>query len=213
MAEGSDHLGPGGRDRWDPAERTGAYAELDHPADVLLEVWGGDLPALFENALFALYDHLVELERFDAEHEETITVSAPSNSEALRALLAEALYRFETEGFVAIRAKIAVDTGAASAGTTGGAGAAAGTDGAAAGAAAEVNAGADGTPAHTTAGAGMGAGAAAPHGVRVTARLEGEIVDKSRHTLLTEVKGITYHQLEVKRAPEGGWMANLLFDV
>jgi SHS2 domain-containing protein len=198
MAEGSDHLGPGGRDRWDPAERTGAYAELDHPADVLLEVWGGDLPALFENALFALYDHLVELERFDAEHEETITVSAPSNSEALRALLAEALYRFETEGFVAIRAKIAVDTGAAGAGAAGEA--AAGTDDTAA---AEVNTGAGTRVPHTP----------ATHSVRVTARLEGEIVDKSRHTLLTEVKGITYHQLEVKRAPEGGWMANLLFDV
>lgn len=196
MAEGSDHLGPGGRDRWGPAKRRGAYAELDHPADVFLEIWGDDLPALFENALFALYDHLVELDHFGAEQGKTITVSAPSNSEALRALLAEALYHFETEGFVAIRAKIAVDPAVAG----GAAGAvAAETDGATVEVNAEADAGAPPTP--------------ATHGVRVTARLEGEIVAKSRHTLLTEVKGITYHQLEVKRAPKGGWVANLLFDV
>ena len=196
MAKGSDRLGPGGRDRWGPAKRRGAYAELDHPADVLLEVWGSNLPALFENALFALYDHLAKLEHFDAEQKKTITVSAPSNSEALRALLAEALYRFEIEGFVAIRAKIAVDPGAAGGATSA---VATETDGAAE----EVN-------------VGIGAGAPptpAMHGARVTARLEGEIVDKSRHTLLTEVKGITYHQLEVKRTPKGGWVANLLLDV
>jgi SHS2 domain-containing protein len=98
--------------RWEPGGRSEAYRELDHPADVFLEVWGRDLPALFENALFALYDQLAELEGFEVERAETIAVQAPSNAEALRALLSEALYRFETEGFVAARAKIAVDTAA-----------------------------------------------------------------------------------------------------
>ena len=150
--------------RWEPAGRTEAYGELEHPADVFLEVWGDDLPALFENALFALYDQLAELEGFEMVRAESITVQAPSNSEALRALLAEALYRFETEGFVAVRAKIAVDTTAAGE-------------------------------------------------VRVTAKLDGETLDKHRHTLLTEVKAVTYHQLAVEVVPEGGWRATLLFDV
>ncbi|NLV71430.1 MAG: archease [Actinobacteria bacterium] len=150
--------------RWDPAGREEAYQDLDHPADVFLEVWGGDLPSLFENALFALYDHLAELETFDVEREEEIRLHAKDYSEALRALLAEALYRFETECFVAIRAEIAVDD-------------------------------------------------AAVDQVGVTARLKGEVVDKTRHRLLTEVKAVTYHQLAVERAPEGGWKATLLFDV
>lgn len=151
------------KERWEPAARDKVYGELDHPADVFLEVWGEDLPGLFENALFALYDQLAELEGFAMEHEETITVSAPSNAEALRALLSEALYRFETQGFVAVRADIVVDD-------VGGE-------------------------------------------VRVTARLNGETLDKHRHTLLTEVKAVTYHRLAVDVVPEGGWRATLLLDV
>jgi SHS2 domain-containing protein len=96
--------------RWSPADRDKVYAELDHPADVLLEIWGKDLPALFENALFALYDQLAELEGFEAERKETMAVKAPTPAEALRSLLSEALYRFATEGFVAARAEIDVET-------------------------------------------------------------------------------------------------------
>jgi SHS2 domain-containing protein len=149
--------------RWGPSARAEAYGELDHPADVFLEVWGSDLPTLFENALFALYDQFAELEGFETERKEIITVRAPNNSEALRSLLSEALYRFETEGFVAVRAKIEVDTTAGD--------------------------------------------------VQVTAHLDGETLDRHRHTLLTEVKAVTYHQLAVDVVPEGGWRATLLLDV
>ncbi len=150
-------------ERWKPVDRDKVYAELDHAADVFVEVWGDDLPKLFENALFALYDQLAELEGFTAEYEKTITVRAPTNAEALRALLSEALYRFETEGFVAVTARIAVDT--------------------------EGNE------------------------VQATAHLRGETLDRHRHTLLKEVKAVTYHQLAVDVIPEGGWRATLLFDV
>ncbi len=150
--------------RWQPEDRGKAYAELDHPADVLLEVWGDDLKELFENALFALYDQVAELEGFDTNRKETIAVEAANPAETLRALLSEALYRFSTESFVASRARIEVKP----------------------------------TPAG---------------GLRVTAQLDGETVDKHRHTLLTEVKGVTYHQLSVEQVPEGGWRATVLFDV
>ena len=151
-------------DRWTPAHRDEVYTELDHPADLLLEIWGKDLPALFENALFALYDQLAELEGFEAERKETIAVKAPTPEEALRSLLSEALYRFAAEGFVAARAKIGVET--------------------------------------TPAGA-----------IEVTAELHGETVDRQRHTLLTEVKAVTYHRLSVEAQPDGGWQATVLFDV
>ena len=97
--------------RWDPAGRDAAYAELDHPADIFLEVFGPDLPALYENALFALYDQLAELEGFDVVSERTIDVQGEDPSAALRALLAEALYLFESEDFVAVKAHVEVAGG------------------------------------------------------------------------------------------------------
>jgi SHS2 domain-containing protein len=149
---------------WEPGDRDAVYKELDHPADLFLEVWGKDLPALFENALFALYDQLAELEGFESRRKETIAVEAASPADALRSLLSEALYRFATEGFVAARAELDVQTTAAGE-------------------------------------------------VRVKADLHGETVDKHRHTLLSEVKAVTYHKLAVDQAPEGGWQATVLFDV
>ena len=54
----------------------------------------------------------------------------------------------------------------------------------------------------------------APSGeVEITAELHGETVDQERHTLLTEVKAVTYHQLSVEAQPDGGWQARVLFDV
>lgn len=150
--------------RWTAEARQEAYKELDHPADILLEIWGSDLSELFENALFALYDQVAELEGFDTTHRETIAVHGADPAQALRSLLAEALYRFSTEGFVASRAEVGVET----------------------------------SPEDET---------------QVTAHLNGEILDRRRHTLLSEVKAVTYHQLAVERAPEGGWMATVLFDV
>jgi SHS2 domain-containing protein len=151
-------------DRWRPEDRAEFYSELDHPADVLIEVWGRDLPALFEKALFALYDQLAELEGFEMTRTETIAVRASTPADALRSLLSEALYRFDTGRFVAARADIDVQTVVADE-------------------------------------------------LEVTAVLHGETVDHQRHVLHTEVKAVTYHQLAVEAAPEGGWRATVLFDV
>jgi SHS2 domain-containing protein len=43
-------------------------------------------------------------------------------------------------------------------------------------------------------------------------RAIGEPLDPARHELRSEIKGVTYHGLEVKRGPEG-WTARVLFDV
>lgn len=88
-------------ERWDRGGRDLAYAELDHPADILLEVYGDDLPALLENALFALYDQVAELEGFRLTNRRHLRVHGEDPPEVLRALLSEALYLFESEGFVA----------------------------------------------------------------------------------------------------------------
>ncbi len=149
--------------RWIPADREQAYSELEHPADILLEVYGRDLASLFENALFALYDQLAQLEDFDITARRQVKAEGSSVSEALRALLSEALYMFETESFIAARAKARVVTN--------------------------------------------------PDGhVEVSANLGGEILDRERHTVLSEVKAVTYHQLQAEELPEGGWRATVLFD-
>ena len=37
------------------------YRELEHPADLRLEIFGADERELFENAAFALFDRMVDL--------------------------------------------------------------------------------------------------------------------------------------------------------
>lgn len=41
----------------------------------------------------------------------------------------------------------------------------------------------------------------------------GEVFDPHRHTLHTEIKGITYHQYEVSHQSNQGWYARIIFDV
>src|SRR5262249_56569845 len=41
----------------------------------------------------------------------------------------------------------------------------------------------------------------------------GEPFDPERHPLSHEVKAITYHGLRVERAPEGGWLAEVIVDI
>ena len=99
--------------RWRPRDRAAAYSELEHPADLYLEIRGRDLPELAEHALFALYDQITDLEEFEARGELTLRVGAPGLDEALRSLLSEALYHVETEGFIAVAAAVQVDHSAA----------------------------------------------------------------------------------------------------
>jgi len=56
-------------------------------------------------------------------------------------------------------------------------------------------------------------------GLRLTGRARGEPYDEERHPLEVEIKGVTYHGLEVERSPagsgddEGGWRARVIFDI
>lgn len=57
------------------------------------------------------------------------------------------------------------------------------------------------------------AAAAAEHGERVVLTLSGETFDRARHSLLGEIKAVTYHQLSVSRTDAGMWRARVIFDV
>jgi SHS2 domain-containing protein len=98
------------RPAWVPRDRVGAYQDLEHPADLLLEITGPDLATLFENALFAFYDQAAELRGFRADREVVVTARGASPSDGLRELLSEALFRFETERFVAVGAQVTIES-------------------------------------------------------------------------------------------------------
>jgi SHS2 domain-containing protein len=165
--------------RWRPSDRADAYQELEHPADLYLEIRGRDLPELVEHALFALYDHIADLARFEARGDLVLRVSEPSLDEALRSLLSEALYHVDSDGFVATAGEVQVERAEASPAGEG----------------------------RTAAGQLVG------DGWILMARLRGENADRAHRPLLTEIKAVTYHHLEVKQGPGGDWRARVLLDV
>jgi SHS2 domain-containing protein len=95
-----------GPHRWADDPRPDRYRDLDHPADLWIEVRGDTLADLAGNALFALFDTLLETEGLDAERSVCVDVKDTGPAEALRALLAEALFLFDAEGFGATGAVV-----------------------------------------------------------------------------------------------------------
>lgn len=49
------------------------------------------------------------------------------------------------------------------------------------------------------------------HRLEATAR--GEKIDPDRHPIRTELKAVTYHQISIRRDPDGVWRARVIFDV
>lgn len=184
---------------WVARDMSGAYVELEHPADVFLEIRGPSLEELFENGLYAFYDHAADLRGVSSGQEMRLEISGASPAEALRGLLAEALYRFETDGFVGAAAEVEIHSATPQP---------------------------PGTSPGVWSGAALGASSDAPRppgappgavqtssAVRVAAKVFGERVERTRHTLLAEVKAVTYHRLEAWAEPGNGWKATVLLDV
>jgi SHS2 domain-containing protein len=95
---------------WVDKDMSGVYAELAHPADLFLEIRGRDVDELFANALYAFYSQVADLREVGGRDVMEFDVRGGSLDETLRALLAEALYRFDTLGFVAAWARVTVRT-------------------------------------------------------------------------------------------------------
>ena len=96
--------------RWADSRTGASYRLLDHAADVWLEVRGATLPRLVENALFALYDTILATEKIALEDTAEVRGAGADPAEALRALLAEALFLFDTDGFAAAGAEARAET-------------------------------------------------------------------------------------------------------
>lgn len=50
-------------------------------------------------------------------------------------------------------------------------------------------------------------------GNHLLATVRGEHLDRARHQPGHEVKAITYHGLQVREAPDGGWTAEVIVDI
>lgn len=82
------------------------YKLLDHTADLKVEIFGRDLPELFANAAFMLFDVMVDLERVKEVQSEEVKIASDDLSELFLDWLRELLFLFSTRGLVIKRVRI-----------------------------------------------------------------------------------------------------------
>ncbi len=89
------------------------YEQFPHTADIGVRAYGRDLKELFENAAFAMFDIIADLEGLKAVYEQDFTLSAANSEELLVAWLDELLYNFYTKQIIFCRFDISEisDTG------------------------------------------------------------------------------------------------------
>jgi SHS2 domain-containing protein len=76
------------------------YEQFPHTADIGVRVFGKDLKELFENAAFAMFDIIADLEGMTGETAETFEVEAADHEGLLVAWLDELLYIFYTKQLI-----------------------------------------------------------------------------------------------------------------
>lgn len=82
------------------------YEQFPHTADIGVRAYGKTLKELFENAAFAMFDIIADLEGLKSSVVETLEVEAPNYEELLVAFLDELLYRFYTKSFIFFKFEI-----------------------------------------------------------------------------------------------------------
>lgn len=180
----------------------GTYRELDHPADLLLEVTGEGPAELAENALFALYDSVVDVDSVESRQRWSLVGRGGDTAQALRSLLAEALFLIDTEGLLGAAARVSLGTEGGARGGPEGGGPEGGPEGG----------GPDDDPENGEARRDAD-GRAEPGSVTLLATVWGEPLDRDRHDLKAEVKAVTYHRLAADELAPGVWRATILLDV
>lgn len=73
------------------------YEQFPHTADIGVRVYGKDLKELFENAAFAMFDIIADLEGLKGGSTQEFSLSAENTEELLVAWLDELLYNFYTK--------------------------------------------------------------------------------------------------------------------
>jgi len=76
------------------------YEQFSHTADIGVRVFGRTLKDLFENAAFAMFDILADLEGLKGEITQDFELTASNHEELLIAWLDELLYNFYTKNII-----------------------------------------------------------------------------------------------------------------
>ncbi len=76
------------------------YEQFSHTADIGVRVFGKTLKELFENAAFAMFDILADLEGLKGEITQDFELTAPNYEELLISWLDELLYNFYAKNII-----------------------------------------------------------------------------------------------------------------
>ncbi|MFH0764028.1 MAG: archease [Candidatus Omnitrophota bacterium] len=79
---------------------TKRYEQFPHTADIGVRVFGGGLKELFENAAFAMFDLLADLEGLKGDIIKDFEIKAPNKEELLVDWLDELLFNFYTNEII-----------------------------------------------------------------------------------------------------------------
>lgn len=76
------------------------YEQFSHTADIGVRVFGKTLKELFENAAFAMFDIIADLDGIEGPLSQEFELTAPNYEELLISWLDELLYNFYTKGII-----------------------------------------------------------------------------------------------------------------
>jgi len=88
------------------ADEPVAVREIEHTADLAIEVTANDLPTLFSAAGQALYAFIADLATIEVREERSVSVGADSVEELLHSWLCELLAQFNLAGFIGKRCEV-----------------------------------------------------------------------------------------------------------
>lgn len=77
------------------------YRYIDHTSDLGVEIYGKDLPELFRNGLFTIFDNILDLKTVELKETKEIEISSATMEELLFDWFRELLFLFGTKYFVA----------------------------------------------------------------------------------------------------------------
>lgn len=87
-------------------EERGPIREIDHTADLGLEIEGRDLPGLFSSGGEAIYGLIADPEGIELKEEILVSATGESWEELFHAWLCELLAQFNLRGFVGRRCEV-----------------------------------------------------------------------------------------------------------
>ena len=82
------------------------YEFINHTADIGIKIWGESLKELFENAAYALFDIIAELNKVKAENFIEVKIEGEKIDELLADWLRDLLYKFNGKGYLLKKFKV-----------------------------------------------------------------------------------------------------------